>query len=113
MQMRLNGINVTASSGQSLLDLIRQSGLDSDRLSSRPIAAKMSGEIFNLNYIPARDAAETAQISLRRAVQASNGIVELIYYSDPTGRDVYVRTVQFVLFLAIRQLWPDARAKMD
>ena len=113
MQMRLNGINVTASSGQSLLDLIRQSGLDSDRLSSRPIAAKMSGEIFNLNYIPARDAAETAQISLRRAVQASNGVVELIYYSDPTGRDVYVRTVQFVLFLAIRQLWPDARAKMD
>ena len=113
MQMQLNGIKVDFQSGQSLLDMVRILGLDSERLSSRPIAAKMAGEIFNLNYIPARDASETEQTSLRRAIQASNGIVELVFYTDPSGRDVYARTAQFVLFLAIRQLWPKAQAKMD
>ena len=113
MQMQLNGIKVDFQSGQSLLDMVRILGLDSERLSSRPIAAKMAGEIFNLNYIPARDASETEQTSLRRAIQASNGIVELVSYTDPSGRDVYARTAQFVLFLAIRQLWPKAQAKMD
>ena len=113
MQMQLDGLKITARSGQSLLDMIRQSNLDSDRFSSRPIAAKMAGEIFNLNYVPIRDAAEAAPSSLRRAVQASGGVVELLRYTDPSGRDVYSRTVQFVLFLAMRQLWPDARAKMD
>ena len=31
----------------------------------------------------------------------------------PGGRRVYTRTVQFVLFLAIRQLYPNAVAKMN
>ena len=113
MQMKLDGFSVTAKPGQSLLDLVRQLKMDSDLLSGRPLAAKMSGEIFNLNYVPVRDKAEAELSSLRRAVQASNGVVELIRYTDPSGKDIYSRTVQFVLFLAIRQLWPEARAKMD
>ena len=113
MQMRLDGIAVNAQPGQSLLDLIRLAGLEHNEFSRRPLAAKMAGEIFNLNYIPVRDAADAAPATLRRAVQASGGTVELIRYSDPSGRDIYSRTVQFVIFLAMRQLWPNARAKMD
>lgn len=113
MQMQLNDICVFAQPGQSLLDLVKQSGLDSDKFSNRPLAAKMAGEIFNLNYVPVRDASESTASSLRRAIKASNGVVELIRYTDPSGKDVYARTVQFVLFLAIRQLWPNAVAKMD
>lgn len=113
MQMQLNDICVFAQPGQSLLDLVKQSGLDSEKFSNRPLAAKMAGEIFNLNYIPVRDASESTASSLRRAIKASNGVVELIRYTDPSGKDVYARTVQFVLFLAIRQLWPNAVAKMD
>lgn len=37
----------------------------------------------------------------------------LLRYADPRGRRVYTRTVQFVLFLAIRQLYPNAVAKMN
>ena len=113
MQMQLDGKIIKADSGQSLLDMVRVLGLDSSSFPQRPLAAKMAGEIFNLNYIPVRDASEAEESSLRRAVRASKGIVELIRYTDPSGRDVYSRTVQFVLFLAMRQLWPGARAKMD
>lgn len=113
MQMQLDDICVFAQPGQSLLDLVKQSGLDSEKFSNRPLAAKMAGEIFNLNYIPVREASELTASSLRRAIKASNGVVELIRYTDPSGKDVYARTVQFVLFLAIRQLWPNAAAKMD
>lgn len=113
MQMLIDGFSIEAKSGQTLADLIRSIGLDTETLSSRPLAAKMAGEIFNLNYIPVRDDSESEAVSLRRAVRASKGIVQLIRYSDPAGRDVYARTVQFLLFLAIRQLWPNARAKMD
>ena len=113
MQLKIDNICMEAKSGQTLAELIRSAGLDSDTLSCRPLAAKMAGEIFNLNYIPVRDESESEESSLRRAVSASGGVVQLIRYSDPAGRDVYSRTVQFLLFLAMRQLWPKARAKMD
>ena len=41
------------------------------------------------------------------------GKVQLLYYHDPTGKDAYTRTAQFILFLAIRQLWPQAKATMN
>ena len=113
MQLTIDNIRIEAKSGQTLAELIRSVGLDSRNLLDRPLAAKMAGEIFNLNYIPVRDDSELELASQRRAVRASNGEVHLIRYSDPAGRDVYARTVQFLLFLAIRQLWPKARAKMD
>ena len=44
---------------------------------------------------------------------ASGGIVHLINIGDPAGREVYTRTAQFVIFLALSQLWPNAKASMD
>lgn len=113
MQMRLDGVNVHAQPGQSLLDLVRLLGMDSEKFSDRPLAAKLAGEVFNLNYIPVRDLSDADPSTLRRAVRASGGNASLIRYADPSGRDIYTRTSQFVIFLALRQLWPNARAKMD
>lgn len=44
---------------------------------------------------------------------ASGGEIRLLTVSDPTGREVYNRTAQFVIFLALRRLWPQARCKMN
>lgn len=114
MHLNIDGKLVEPIAEQSLLDLIRQLEMDGNKLSQRPLAAKIAGEIFNLNYIPlrSRDVHED-RVSIRRAMAASGGEVRLIYYSDPAGRDVYARTVQFTLFLAIHNLWPNARAKMN
>ncbi len=114
MVLTIDGVRVPARLGASLLELIREAGLDSDSLVTRPLAAKIAGEIFNLNYVPVRQQ-ETMpdRPSIRRAMAASGGTVRLLRYADPTGRDVYERTARFVLFLAIRQLWPQARAKMN
>ena len=114
MELRIDGHRIQAETGQSLLDLIRVLGLDSNELSKRPLAAKLAGEVFNLNYVPVRSAdAQADRISIRRAMAASNGNVTLLRYSDPAGRDVYERSVQFLLFLALHRLWPRARAKMN
>jgi len=43
---------------------------------------------------------------------ASGGVVELLRYTDPVGKEVYERTARFVVFLALHRLWPNARAKM-
>lgn len=114
MNIIIDGRVIEAGTDQSLRDLIVQLGLDAETLSARPLAAKIAGEVFNLNYIPVRSKDSTAdRPSIRRAMAASRGIVHLLRYSDPTGRDVYNRTAQFVLFLALRNLWPNARAKMN
>jgi len=114
MKLNIDGRVVVANPGQSLLDMIRELGLIKGKLSTDPIAAKIAGEVFTLNYIPLRQKdAALERDSVRRAMAASNGIVRLLRYSDPTGRDAYTRTAQFVLFLALRQLYPGARAKMN
>ena len=114
MELTIDGRKITAKEDQTLLELIRGLGLDDTRLSQRPLAAKIAGEVFNLNYVPVRSKDQgTDRPSIRRAMAASGGVAQLLRYSDPTGREVYTRTAQFVLFLAIRQLWPKARAKMN
>lgn len=114
MKLYIDGAEVHARTGATLLDLIREIGLDTQKLSTRPIAAKIAGEVFTLNYIPLREKEGTQdRPSIRRAMAASGGQVRLLRYGDPTGRDAYTRTVQFVLFLALRQLWPEARGKMN
>ncbi|MCD7755584.1 MAG: nucleoside kinase [Firmicutes bacterium] len=115
MELRIDGIAVDAAPGSSLLELTRRLGMDTAQLSTRPIAAKIAGEVFNLNYIPVRskDAADPDRPSIRRAMEASGGQVHLLRYSDPTGKDVYARTAQFVLFLALSRRWPEAKAKMN
>lgn len=114
MKLWIDNNCVEAEPGQTLLDLIRELGLDDPRLSRRPLAAKIAGEVFTLNYIPVRQPTDAEPVpSQRRAMAASNGRVRLLRYSDPTGREAYTRTVQFVLFLALRQLYPGVTAKMN
>ena len=114
MQLYIDGYEITPKVGESLTDLIGRLGLNSADLLRMPLAAKVAGEVFNLNYIPVRssDVAGERQ-SIRRAMAASNGIINLLRYTDPAGRDVYTRTAQFVLFLALYRICPDVRAKMN
>ena len=103
-----------ASPGESLYDMVKALGLISGRLSEDPIAAKIAGRVFTLNYVPVREKDVTPERkTIRKAMAASGGVVRLLRYSDPAGRDTYMRTAQFVLFLAIEMLWPNAKAKMS
>ena len=114
MKLWIDNHCVEAEPGQTLLDLIRELGLDDPRLSRRPLAAKIAGEVFTLNYVPVRQPTDAEPVpSQRRAMAASNGRVRLLRYNDPTGREAYTRTVQFVLFLALWQLYPGVTAKMN
>ena len=114
MNLKLDNRTVPVQPDQSLLELIRQAELDSPLLSHRPLAAKIAGEVFTLNYIPLRQKdVDSDRSSIRRAMAASNGEVHLLRYSDAVGKECYIRTAQFVIFLALRQLWPGARAKMN
>ena len=114
MDLTIDGQRIWAKPGQTLLELVRQLGFLTGKLSTDPLAAKIAGEIFTLNYIPVREKnADTERPSIRRAMASSNGEVHLLRYADPTGKDTYVRTAQFVIFLSLRQLWPQAEAKMN
>lgn len=114
MKLYLENQTVEAVPGKRLLDYVRELGLDDPSLGKRPLAAKMAGEIFTLNYIPVRekDAAQDTA-AMRRAMAASDGNVRLLRYGDPAGQECYIRTAQFLTFLALRNLWPLAIAKMD
>lgn len=114
MKLIIDGNEIVARPEQSLLDMARELGLVKGKLSTDPIVAKIAGQVFTLNYIPVRlkDVAAERE-SIRKAMLASEGKVRLLRYSDPMGRDAYTRTAQFVLFLALRQLWPEAKAQMN
>ena len=92
MKLQIDGYEIVANPGQTLLELVQNLNLDRDILSKRPLAAKIAGEVFNLNYVPVR-VSELSQDrpSIRRAMAASGGQISLLYYQDPTGRDVYER----------------------
>ena len=114
MKLNIDGREVIAGADQSLLDIIKEMGLVTGKLSTDPIAAKIAGDIFTLNYIPLREKDVRDDLErTREAVAASGGNIRLVRYSDPAGYEVYTRTAQFVLFLAIKQLWPDSEAKMS
>ena len=113
MKLYIDNKPIDAQPGQSLRELIAALGLERTELSLRPLAAKIAGEVFTLNYIPVRQKElKGERQSIRRAMAASNGEIHLLRYTDAAGRDVYKRTFQFVVFLALRQLWPQATAKM-
>ncbi|MBR3949849.1 MAG: nucleoside kinase [Oscillospiraceae bacterium] len=114
MYLTIDGKKILARPGQSLLELIRSLSLEGTCLSDRPLAAKIAGEVFTLNYIPLREKdAAPEQTSVRRAMAASGGEVRLLYYRDALGKECYIRTAQFALFLALRQLWPQAKGKIS
>lgn len=114
MKLYIDGIEVTALPGQSLYDITRELGLFHGKLATDPIVAKIKGRVFTLNYIPQREKDLLPErSSVRKAMEASGGIVRLLRYDDPAAREAYTRTAQFILFLAIKRLWPDAQAKMS
>ena len=114
MKLIINNIECEARTNESLLDIIKRMGLINGRLSHDPIAAKIAGRVFTLNYIPVRekDVAPERQ-TIRKAMSASSGVVKLITYFDAEGREAYMRTAQFAIFLAIESLWPECEAKMS
>ena len=114
MRLTIDNHEIEAKTGQTLLELVRALGLDTSTLSTRSLAAKIAGETFTLNYVPVRLKEELDPTApQRRAMAASGGKIKLLRYGDNTGRDAYIRTVQFVLFLALRQLYPGVTAKMN
>ena len=114
MKLTFDGNQIQTTPGTSLLQLIHQLGLNGTSLADCPLAAKIAGEVFNLNYIPLREKDTLPdRPSIRRAMAASGGEIHLLRYNDAAGREVYARTAQFVIFLAIHRLWPNARAKKD
>ncbi len=92
MQFRIDGIPCELEQGQTILDAVRTLGLDSDSPARRPLAVRLGGEVFNLNYTPFREAD-----------------MQLLRYCDEEGRRVYERTLQFVLIMCVRKLFPTAR----
>ena len=47
MKLRIDGYEIEPQPGQTLLELVKNLGLDKAELLSRPIAAKIAGEVFN------------------------------------------------------------------
>ncbi len=114
MKLMINGHPITPEPDQTLYDMVRNLGMIQGKLSTDPIAAKIAGRVFTLNYIPVRQKDLSHESgSVRKAMAVSGGIIRLLTYRDPAGRDVYTRTAQYVLFWAIRRLWPTARAQMN
>ena len=113
MYLDIDGCRIFAGQDKSLRELVAEAGMDASSLRERPLAAKIAGEVFTLNYVPLRGKdTQGDRPSIRRAMAASGGEVRLLRYSDPAGKEAYIRTAQFAIFLALRQLWPEARAKM-
>ena len=115
MELRIDGRKVFAIAGEDLREMVVRLGLDCASLSERPLAAKIAGEVFTLNYVPVRnrEMSPPDRVSIRRAMEASGGEIRLLRYRDEAGKEAYIRTAQFVIFLAMRQLWPEAAAKMN
>ena len=113
MKLYIDGREAEARPGQSLLDIIKDMGFCTGSLASEPLVAKIAGEVFSLGYIPLRhkDVLPDRE-SKRKAMAASGGKIRLLRYADAQGRAAYTRTAQFVLFLALHELWPTARATM-
>ena len=114
MKLIIDNITCEALPGESLYDITKRLGFVNGQLSNDPIAAKISGRVFTLGYVPVREKDVTPERkTIRTAISASDGVIKLLRYSDPQGREAYMRTAQFVIFLAIETLWPESVAKMS
>jgi uridine kinase len=84
-------------------------------LKIRPLAANIAGETFTLNYVPLREEGANAgqRVTLRRAMRAANGTVSLLRYDSARGNRVYERTMLFVFLLAMRELYPKTRVRIN
>ena len=109
MYFTIDGHKVEAMPGKSILQMVKDLDLDRESLKEKPLAARIAGEVFTLNYIPARTSEESRDTQvMRRAMEAAEGKIRLLTYGDSGGRKCYLRTAQFVMFLALKQLWPES-----
>ena len=92
MKMTVEKVPCEMELGQSILEKAKELGLVGEELSRRPLAARIGGEIFNLSYTPMHEAD-----------------IDLLYYDDEEGVRVYERTLQFVLIMCMRKLFPEAK----
>ena len=115
MQLTIDGISTEVNAGESLLAVVRRLGLDSTDLKTRPLAANIAGETFTLNYVPLREeqTSTNQRVTLRRAMRAANGVVSLLRYDSARGNRVYERTMLFVFLLAMRELYPKTRVRIN
>ncbi len=116
MQIRINGIPADVQPGESLREIVVRLGLDTESLKTRPIAADIAGEVFTLNYIPMRQKEQgdnPTTFRMRKAIRKGGGEVKLIRYGESRGRAIYERTIIYIFFLAMRELFPKAHAKVN
>lgn len=114
MKLYIEGHEFEARPDMSLYDMAVELGLVQGKLSTDPIVAKLAGRVFTLNYVPLRSKDITPdRETIRKAMEASGGIVRFYRYAEPSGKEAYTRTAQFVLFLALKRLYPEAVAKMS
>ncbi|MBQ1817914.1 MAG: nucleoside kinase [Clostridia bacterium] len=92
MKINLDGRETDFAPGTPILEMIEREGLFGRDLTNRPIAARIGGEVFNLAYTPMHEAD-----------------IDLLYYAEEEGVKVYERTLQFVLIMCMRKLFPEAR----
>lgn len=78
--------------GETIMEAAGKLGLMGSGVSDRPLAARIGGEIFNLSYTPMHEVD-----------------VDLLHFDDEEGVRVYERTLQFVLIMCMRKLFPGAR----
>ncbi len=107
MELTIEGKPVKASPGESLLSIIQKAGLDAPALEERPLAAQIGGNIYSLHIDPIHENENGS--GPRSAVRQAKGKIKLLRYNDDLGRRVYERTLQYVLLMAVRSLWPQSR----
>ena len=114
MKLYIENHVVEPKPDQSLFDIVKELGYIKGKLSSDPLVAKIAGRVFTLNYIPLRSKdVSPDRETIRTAMEASGGHIRLFGYDDPLGREAYVRTAQFIVFLAFERLYKGAVAKMS
>jgi len=107
MLLTIDGVQIEARCGETLLELCGRAGLNDEHMAKKPLAAQIGGEVFQLGLVPLRmkDNVPTPRTALTNA----GGVIRLLRYGDDLGRRVYERTLLFVLLLAIRKKFPGAR----
>ena len=91
MQLMINGQTVEFSAGERYIDVIRKAGLEKGAL-----GVMVKGETCSLNAV----AEESAQ-------------VKILTFADEEGRRIYERTLQFVLTVASRRIFPEMRLRLE
>lgn len=95
MKITVDGAVCELAPGESLLDAVKKTVPGTYSLKGRPLAAQIGGEVFSLRYTPYK-----------------NAHVHFLRYGEDVGRRVYERTLQFILIVAVRKLFPQARVNV-